>query len=92
MTTVKSAAMIGAGPCRPLKSLIRMDPRRFSMKPMIKKKPIVMTPWLNINKTAPTVAMVDPDITPKVMKPIWASEEYATNRFRSGVVQASIEP
>ena len=62
------------------------------MKPMIKKKPMVMTPWLNINNTAPTVAIVDPDMTPKVMKPIWASEEYATKRFRSGVVQANIEP
>jgi len=28
-------------------------------------------------------------MTPSVMKPIWASEEYATNRFRSGVVQAA---
>ena len=24
-------------------------------------------------------------MTPSVMKPIWASEEYATKRFRSGV-------
>ena len=62
------------------------------MKPMIKKKPIVITPWLNIKSTAPTVAIVEPDITPSVMKPIWASEEYATKRLRSGVMQASIEP
>ena len=51
-----------------------------------------MTPWLNIKSTAPVVAIVEPDMTPRVMKPIWASDEYATRRFRSGVAQATIEP
>ena len=54
ITTVKSAASTGAGPWRPVKSAIWMLARRRSTKPMMRKKPMVMTPWLNINSTAPT--------------------------------------
>jgi len=34
------------------------------MKADDQEEPIVMTPWLNINNTAPTVAIVDPTCRP----------------------------
>ena len=53
---------------------------------------MVMIPWLNISSTAPVTPMVEPDMTPSVMKLICASEEYATKRLRSLETHARIEP
>jgi hypothetical protein len=92
MTTVKRAARTGAGPCKPARSLIVDVPRRRSRKPMIKKKPAVITPWLNMSSTAPVVAICEPDITPRMIKPTWANEEYATRRLRSFDTAARAEP
>src|SRR5660398_236909 len=53
------------------------------MKPSIWNKAPVRIPWLTIWRTDPSTPCRLKANSPMVMKPMWLTDEYATNRFMS---------
>ncbi len=58
----------------------------------MKNSGTVTRPWLTICSSAPCTPSWLRAKIPSVMKPIWATEENATTRRASGVVNAIAEP
>ena len=60
--------------------------------PTRRNKAPVETPWLIICITPPLIASEVKANVPSTMKPRWATEEYATRRFRSFCMVAAMAP
>ena len=60
--------------------------------PTNKNNAPVDTPWLIIWIVLPDIDCVVKAKMPSTMKPIWATDEYATNRLRSICIVAAMAP
>ena len=92
ITTVKTTAKIGATFWSPLNCAISRVWRRSLIIPTMRKRAPVDTPWLIICITLPLAALLVKANVPSTMNPRWATDEYATSRFRSFCTVATMAP
>ena len=66
--------------------------RRSEIIPTSRNSAPVEMPWFTIWSTEPSRPWVVSEKVPSTMKPRWATEEYATSRFRSRCMAAQMAP
>jgi hypothetical protein len=92
IVATKRPVSTGAGfQIPPMSPISRVCSRSYSMPTSRNSAPVV-SGWLTIVKTAPSMPMTVSEKMPRITKPMCATDEYAMTRFKSVCIAATIAP
>ena len=92
MATRNAAAIQGVTrPRPPISPISRVCVRSYSI-PIAKNRSPVDRPWFTIWITAPLMPSAVKVKMPRITNPMWLTDEYATRRFTSVCIMATIAP